>query len=225
MVTRHRPGPAQRGQFEGDSRDPTPHRAGLPRRGRGGRRAREWGRGLRPGPSKILDFRGIQQMPAAPVVGRAEHGAARARRRSENWHAAVGGAEVGAGASHEAGNLPGARRRTPSAKKAAGANYEQKLRRTLERHFPGFAITRLTTGIDLEKPFAPIYARGLLRQGQSAFAVLGVNASETQASIDAALTLGSCGWKRAVIPLEESSSSGASTCLCRRDVRGWSASA
>jgi hypothetical protein len=81
-------------------------------------------------------------------------------------------------------------RRSPSAKKAARASYEQKLRRTLERHFPGFTITRLTTGIDLEKSFGPIYARGLLRQGQTAFAVLGVNDSETQASIDASLTFG-----------------------------------
>jgi len=81
-------------------------------------------------------------------------------------------------------------RRSPSAKKAARASYEQKLRRALERHFPGFAITRLTSGIDLEKSFGPIYARGLLRQGQSAFAVLGVNASETQSSIDASLTFG-----------------------------------
>ncbi len=81
-------------------------------------------------------------------------------------------------------------RRSPSAKKAARAAYESRLRRTLERHFPGFAITRLTTGMDLEKSFGPIYARGLLRQGQSAFAVLGVNASETQASIDASLTFG-----------------------------------
>lgn len=81
-------------------------------------------------------------------------------------------------------------RRSPSAKKAARASYEQKLRRTLERHFPGFAITRLTSGIDLEKSFGPIYARGLLRQGQTAFAVLGVNASEAQSSIDASLTFG-----------------------------------
>jgi hypothetical protein len=81
-------------------------------------------------------------------------------------------------------------RRSPSAKKAARASYEQKLRRALERHFPGFAIARLTSGVDLEKSFGPIYARGLVKKGQSAFAVLGVNASETQASIDAALTFG-----------------------------------
>jgi len=81
-------------------------------------------------------------------------------------------------------------RRSPSARQAARASYEQKLRRALERHFPGFGIVRLTSGVDLEKSFGPIYARGLLRKGQSAFAILGVNASETQASIDAALTFG-----------------------------------
>src|SRR5580765_4747328 len=81
-------------------------------------------------------------------------------------------------------------RRSPSAKKAARASYEQKFRRTLDRHFPGFAVTRLTTAVDLEKSFGPIYARGLLRQGQSAFAVLGVNEQEMQSSIDASLTFG-----------------------------------
>jgi hypothetical protein len=81
-------------------------------------------------------------------------------------------------------------RRTPSAKRAARIAYEPRLRHALERHFPGFTISRLTTGVDLEKSFGPIYARGLLRQGQSGFAVLGVNAQEAQASIDAALTFG-----------------------------------
>lgn len=81
-------------------------------------------------------------------------------------------------------------RRSPSAKKASRASYEQKLRRALERHFPGYTIARLTSSVDLEKSFGPIYARGLLRKGQSAYAVLGVNQHETQASIDAALTFG-----------------------------------
>jgi hypothetical protein len=81
-------------------------------------------------------------------------------------------------------------RRSPSAKRAARAAYESKLKRTIERHFPGFSIARLTTGIDLEKSFGPIYTRGLLRHGQTAFALLGVNATETQNSIDAALTFG-----------------------------------
>jgi hypothetical protein len=81
-------------------------------------------------------------------------------------------------------------RRSPSAKKVARTSYEHKLKRALERQFPGFAITRLTSGVDLEKSFGPIYARGVLRQGQTAYAVLGVNEQETQGSIDAALTFG-----------------------------------
>jgi len=79
-------------------------------------------------------------------------------------------------------------RRSPSDKKLSRISYEQKLRRALERHFPSFTITRMTTAIDLEKSFGPIYTRGLLRQGQSAFAILGINASETRASINASLT-------------------------------------
>jgi hypothetical protein len=81
-------------------------------------------------------------------------------------------------------------RRSPSAKRAARAAYEPKLRRAIERKFPGFTLSRLTSSVDLEKSFGPVYARGLLKQGQSAFAVLGVNGTETQGSIDAALTFG-----------------------------------
>jgi hypothetical protein len=81
-------------------------------------------------------------------------------------------------------------RRSPSAKRAARIAYEPCLRHALERHFRGWTISRLTTGVDLEKSFGPIYARGLLRHGQSGFAVLGVNAQEMQSSIDASLTFG-----------------------------------
>jgi hypothetical protein len=70
----------------------------------------------------------------------------------------------------------------------ARAAYEVKLRRTLDRHFPEFKVTKLTTGADLEKSFGPVYTRGVMRHGRTAFAVLGVNTRETQSSIDAALT-------------------------------------
>src|SRR2546427_410387 len=79
-------------------------------------------------------------------------------------------------------------RRTPTAKRAARLAYQRLLQRVLTRKFLGFKVAKLSTSMDLEKSFGPIYARGLLRQGQSAFAVLGVNAQETQSSIDAALT-------------------------------------
>src|SRR5205085_1841166 len=81
-------------------------------------------------------------------------------------------------------------RRTPTAKHAARLSYQRSLRRVLERKFPGYKVRQLTTSINLERSFGPISARGLIRQGQSAFAVLGVNSQETQASIDAALTFG-----------------------------------
>jgi hypothetical protein len=60
----------------------------------------------------------------------------------------------------------------------------------LERRFYGFTISQLSTNMDLERSFGPVYARGLLKKGQTAFAVLGVNEQETQASIDATLTFG-----------------------------------
>jgi hypothetical protein len=81
-------------------------------------------------------------------------------------------------------------RRTPTARRSARVSYEQTLRRTLERHFPDLSVTRITGSVDLEKSFGPVYARGVIRQGRSAFAVLGVNATEAQASVDAALTFG-----------------------------------
>jgi hypothetical protein len=81
-------------------------------------------------------------------------------------------------------------RRSPTARRTARATYEQTLRRTLERHFPDLKVIRITGNVDLEKSFGPVYARGVIRQGRSAFAVLGVNPTETQASIDAALTFG-----------------------------------
>jgi hypothetical protein len=46
-------------------------------------------------------------------------------------------------------------RRSPSAKKVARTSYEPKLRRALDRHFPGFTIIRLTTAVDLEKVLRP----------------------------------------------------------------------
>ena len=80
--------------------------------------------------------------------------------------------------------------RTPAARRAARGAYEPRLRRALERNFPGWTIARLTTAVDLERSFGPAYLRGLIRQGQRALAVVGVNDQETQATIDGALTCG-----------------------------------
>jgi hypothetical protein len=83
-------------------------------------------------------------------------------------------------------------RRPPTAQKAARSAYARILERALRRDMPGWALdrARLSTSMDLERSFSPVYARGLLRKGRSAFAVIGVNQQETQGSIDAALTFG-----------------------------------
>ncbi len=81
-------------------------------------------------------------------------------------------------------------RRTASARKVVRASFQQKLKRILQRESPGWKLDRITTDMDLERSFGPVYTRALLRRGTSAFAVLGVNAQEPQAAIDAALTFG-----------------------------------
>ena len=80
--------------------------------------------------------------------------------------------------------------RTPSAKKSQRLAYHRTLERVLRREYPGATITPLTSTVDLERSFGPIYARGAIHLGTSAWAVLGVNEHETQASVDASLTIG-----------------------------------
>ena len=80
--------------------------------------------------------------------------------------------------------------RTPAARKGARAAYQRLLQRVLERNFPGFTLGRLSTTADLERSFSPVCTRGELRRGNSSWAVLGVNAQETQGAIDASVTFG-----------------------------------
>ncbi len=81
-------------------------------------------------------------------------------------------------------------RRTPSAKKTARAAYQRLLGRMLQRNFPGHTLLRMTSNADLERSFGSTCARGLLKQGNSGFAIVGVNGDEPQGVVDASLTLG-----------------------------------
>jgi hypothetical protein len=80
--------------------------------------------------------------------------------------------------------------RTPTALRAIRTGYRQVFERVLQRQFPGCKLDSVSSRADLEHSCSPVYTRGLLRMGKSAFAVLGVNAEEAQPSIDAALTFG-----------------------------------
>ncbi|HLI62120.1 MAG TPA: hypothetical protein VKV05_01885 [Terriglobales bacterium] len=80
--------------------------------------------------------------------------------------------------------------RAGSAKRAVRTRYQLLLERMLRREYPGFKLEQVTNSPDLEHSLSPVYTRGLLRAGQSAFAVLGVNSEEPQSSVDAVLTFG-----------------------------------
>jgi len=80
--------------------------------------------------------------------------------------------------------------RSPAARRAARLAYEPRLRRALERNFPGWTVVRLTTSIDLEHSFGPAHLRGWMRHGQRALAIVGVNDEEPQSTVDGALACG-----------------------------------
>ena len=80
--------------------------------------------------------------------------------------------------------------RTPATRALARTRYLRLLERLLTRHFDDYKIEGLRSAMDLEHSFGPAYARGLLVRGQQCWALIGVNASESQATIDGVLTLG-----------------------------------
>ena len=85
-------------------------------------------------------------------------------------------------------------RRTPSAREATRTRYLRVLERAMLRGsgdgWGDWKAEGFRTAMDLEKSFGPAYARGSLVQGQQAWAVIGVNAAESQATVDGILTLG-----------------------------------
>jgi len=81
-------------------------------------------------------------------------------------------------------------RRGGVAKRTARALYQAALQRALQHEPAGWKLEHFSGSPDLEHSLSPVYTRGLLRSGQTAFAVLGVSSEESQACIDAALTFG-----------------------------------
>ncbi len=81
-------------------------------------------------------------------------------------------------------------RRTGAGSRLRREQYQRFLSRVLLREHPGSKLEHLSSSPDLEHSLSPIYTRAVLRSGQSAFAVLGVNSEESQSSVDGALTFG-----------------------------------
>ncbi len=81
-------------------------------------------------------------------------------------------------------------RRTPTTRDAVRARYAALLEQALAREFPGWSLDSLHISMDLEQSFGPAYARGSMHHGRDAWAVLGVSAQESIATIDGILTAG-----------------------------------
>ncbi len=80
--------------------------------------------------------------------------------------------------------------RTPATRTISRTRYLRLLERVTLRHFSDYKLEGLRSAMDLEHSFGPAYARGLLVRGQHCWALIGVNAEESQATIDGVLTLG-----------------------------------
>ncbi len=85
--------------------------------------------------------------------------------------------------------VPDRETRTPTARDTARRRYVLLLRRVLRRSFPELKQGDLFAAADLEHSFGPAYVRGLLECGQSAWAVVAINAEEAQSSVDGILTI------------------------------------
>ena len=81
-------------------------------------------------------------------------------------------------------------RRTPTARDTTRRRYAATLERVLLRAYPDWKADDFRIAMDLEQSFGPAYTRGALQRGQQAWAVVGVNAEESQATIDGVLTVG-----------------------------------
>jgi len=81
-------------------------------------------------------------------------------------------------------------RRTPTARDTTRRRYAATLERVLLRAYPDWKADDFRIAMDLEQSFGPAYARGVLQRGQQAWAVVGVNADESQATVDGVLTVG-----------------------------------
>ena len=76
------------------------------------------------------------------------------------------------------------------ARRSQRARYAQALRRALGQLFPQWKVEELSTEADLEHSLSGRYARGMLRRGQQAWAVIGSGEQENPSAAEGILTYG-----------------------------------
>ncbi len=73
---------------------------------------------------------------------------------------------------------------------SARRRYASYFRRLLQREFPRGRIESLSSSADLKNSFSGLYTRGVVAEGKTRWAAVGVNAAEEQSSVDGILTYG-----------------------------------
>jgi hypothetical protein len=95
------------------------------------------------------------------------------------------------GSGEVALTLMDAARRSASLQRSAGPlQFRETLRRIIARNFGDWELGHLTTSADLEHSLSGLYARGVLRRGQQAWAVIGASAELGSAVCDQILSFG-----------------------------------
>lgn len=82
------------------------------------------------------------------------------------------------------------KQRVKTTRESGRERFVKTLERVLARQFAEWKPEGFRAAMDLEKSFGPGYARGSLVKGNQAWAVVGVGADETQATVDGVLTVG-----------------------------------
>lgn len=85
--------------------------------------------------------------------------------------------------------VPDRDQRSPTTRDTGRRRYVQVLRRVLTRFFLEGRLGGLSAAADLEHSFGPAYVRTLLERGQTAWAVVAINAQETQAAVDGVIAI------------------------------------
>jgi hypothetical protein len=85
---------------------------------------------------------------------------------------------------------PDREQRSPTVRDLTRKRYAALLARVLNRAFPELLQTDFTIAADLEHSFGPAYTRGMLYRGQSAWAIVGINAEESPGAVDSIVTIG-----------------------------------
>jgi hypothetical protein len=89
------------------------------------------------------------------------------------------------------GRLEFVRSDTPrAATRVSREQFRARFERMLTEQFPDARIEALTTAPDLKRSFSALYTRGLMSEGQTSWAVMGVSPSENSTAFESMLSFG-----------------------------------